>query len=58
MDDFFCHENQGILSSLLDMGDLRHGTKSDLMSCVESLITAPQKDMPDVDAKLLMDLWL
>ena len=33
------------------MGDLRHGTKSKLMSCAESLITVPQKDMPDLDAK-------
>ena len=27
--------------SLSDMGDLRHGTKSDLMGCLESLITVP-----------------
>ena len=42
--------------SLSDMVDLRHGTKSNPMSCVESLITVPQTDMPDVDANLLIDL--
>ena len=51
MDEFFRHENQGTCTSLSGMGDLRHGTKSELMSCVESLITVPQKDMPDLDAK-------
>ena len=51
MDEFFRHENQGTSTSLSDMGDLGHGTKSKLMSCAESLITVPQKDMPDLDAK-------
>ena len=45
MDEFFRHENQGTPPQLSDMGDLRHGAKSDLMSCVESL------DMPDLNAK-------
>ena len=43
----FRHENRGTFPSLSDMGDQRHGTKSDLMSCVESL------DMPDQDAKIV-----
>ena len=47
MDEFFRHENQGTPPSLSDMGDLRYGTKSGLMSCVESL------DMPDQDAKIV-----
>ena len=47
MDKFFRHENQATPSSLLDMGDLRHGTKSGLMNCVESLITIPQQEMPE-----------
>ena len=50
---FFRHENQGTSTSLSDMVDLMHGTKSKLMSCVQSLITVPQKDMPDLDAKIV-----
>ena len=53
MDELFRHENQGTSTSLSDMGDRRHGTKSKLMSCVESLITVQQKDMPDLEAKIV-----
>ena len=49
----FRHENQGTPPSLSDIGYLRQGTKLDLMSCVESQITVPQKDMPDLDAKIV-----
>ena len=35
------------------MGDLRHGIKSDLMSCVQRLSIVPQNEMPDVDAKIV-----
>lgn len=35
------------------MGDLRQCTKSDRIGCDESLITAPQNDMPEVDAKIV-----
>ena len=52
-DEFFRHENQGTTTSLSDTGDLRHGTKSELMSCVESLITVLQKDIPYLDAKIV-----
>ena len=51
--DCFQHENQGTFPSLSDMGDLRHGTKSDLMGCLESLIKVPQKDMPGVETKIV-----
>ena len=53
MDEFFRHENQGTPPSLSDMGELRHGTKSDLMSCLERLSTVSQNEMPDVDAKIV-----
>ena len=53
MDELFRHENQGTSTSLSDMGHLRHGTKSKLMSCVESLNTVQQKDMPDLEAKIV-----
>ena len=56
MDEFFSAMKTRELSH---MGDLRHCTKAELMSFVESLITVPQNDMPDLDAKkLLIDLWL
>ena len=58
MDEFFRHENQVAVPTLLDMGDVRHCTKSDLMGCAERLITAPQNGMPEVDEKLSMGLWL
>ena len=58
MAEFFRYENQGMPQLLPYMGDLRHGTKFDLMGCLESLITVPQKDMPRVEKKLLMGLWL
>ena len=51
MNGFFRHDNQGKPPSLSDMGDLRQGTKSDLMGCLESLITVPQKDMSEIEAK-------
>ena len=41
-----------------DTRDLRHYTKSFLMGCVGSLITNSQNGMPEIDAKILMDLWL
>ncbi|MEW8543564.1 MAG: hypothetical protein AB2693_08500, partial [Candidatus Thiodiazotropha sp.] len=53
LDEFFRHENQGTPPALSDMGELRHGTKSDLMGCVESVVTVPEKDMPEVDAKIV-----
>ena len=43
---FFHHENQGTPPLLSDMGDRRHGTKSDLMGCFESLIAVQKNDMP------------
>ena len=52
-DEFFRHEKQVVPLSLSDMGDLRHCTKSDHIGCVESLITAPQNGMPEVDAKIV-----
>ena len=35
LDEFFKHENQAFPPSLSDMGKLRVGTKSDLLTCVE-----------------------
>ena len=38
LDKFFEHENQSCPPSLSDMGKLRHGTKSDLVDCLENLV--------------------
>ena len=34
LDSFFEHENQACLPSISDMGQLRQGSKSDLMECL------------------------
>ena len=34
LDSFFEHGNQGCPPSISDMGQLRHGSKSDLMECL------------------------
>ena len=56
MDEFYRHENQGTLPSLSDKGNLRHGSRSGLMSYVESLITVPEKDLPDLYAYLITSI--
>ena len=53
MDAFFSHENQGEPLSLSDMGELRQGTKSDLVRCFDKLASAAESDTPEVDAKIL-----
>jgi hypothetical protein len=40
LDKFFEHENQSWPPSLSAMGNLNHGTKSDLVECLESLVTS------------------
>ena len=37
MDEFFRHENQCAPPSLSDMGELRYGSKCDLIVCLEKL---------------------
>lgn len=47
LDEFFAHENQACPPSLSNMGKLRLGTKSDLVSCLEDLVPTPtQNPMP------------
>jgi hypothetical protein len=41
LEDFFSHENQSYPTSISKFGDLRLGVKSELLKCLESLITSP-----------------
>ena len=47
---FFSHENQAAPPSLSQGGQLRLGTKADLLDCLE-LDEKQSSDMPVVDAK-------
>lgn len=40
LDEFFEHENQACPPSLSHLGKLRHGTKSDLVDCLEDLVAS------------------
>ena len=52
LDQFFKHENQAAPPSLSDRGNLRHGTKSDLLDCLDTC--SPSTTVtPQVDAKVL-----
>ena len=55
LDELFSHENQACPSSLSNMGKLRLGTKSDIVSCLERLVPSNESsanvaDMPTVNA--------
>ena len=45
--EFFAHENHACPPSLSNMGNLRHGKKSDLVPCLQT--TKPDKVVPDSD---------
>ena len=58
LDQFFTHENQACPPSLSNMGKLRLGTKSDILSCLEKLVptlTPTDDSMPDVQPCPSMD---
>ena len=52
LDSFFAHENQPAPPSLSNDGNLRFGAKSDLLPCLEGLVTSHQ-ECPAVDALVL-----
>ncbi|MES9882849.1 MAG: hypothetical protein ABW185_18430 [Sedimenticola sp.] len=64
LDDFFQHENQSFPPSLSDCGNLRMGTKSDLLQCLEDLVpddddtsaTEPVVDMIVVDGAAIVNM--
>ena len=52
LDTFFSHEYQNFPPSLSTYGDIRTGTKSDILQCLEKM-SPSQNDRPDVDMLLL-----
>jgi len=54
LDDFFTRENQTSPPSVWNMGELNSGTKSKLVSHLESLV-APMPDVPDIKAVIIID---
>ena len=52
LDSFFEHENQACPPSISDMGQLRQGSKSDLMECLTKS-SQPASIHPGIDAKVL-----
>ena len=51
-DTFFSHENQHFPPSLSTYGDIRTGTKSDILQCLEKM-SPSQNDRQDADMLLL-----
>jgi len=49
LDEFFRHENQAYSHSLSQFGQLRFGSKSDMLVPLEKVCT-PESDSPDVEA--------
>ena len=53
-DEFFEHENQAFPPALSQNGKIRSGTKSDIVKCLEDLVTSKEKTgKPDVDVIIL-----
>ncbi len=52
IDSFFEHDNQACPPSISGMGQLRHGSKSDLMECLTKS-SQPEGVHPGIDAKVL-----
>lgn len=52
LDEFFRHENQAYPPSLSQFGQLRLGSKSDLLVPLEKIIT-PQTESPEIEALIL-----
>jgi hypothetical protein len=52
LDEFFVHENSAFPPSLSQFGNLRFGTKSDLVSCLE-VYSQVKLEVPEVDAAAL-----
>ena len=52
MNVFFSHENGKYPPSISELGELKPTVKSDLVECLEQLIS-PSQSVPHVDAKVL-----
>jgi len=53
IEEFFRHENQCYPPSLSKFGELRSGTKADLVKCFEETYPTPPEQVPEVDVILL-----
>lgn len=53
IDDFFTYENQPYPPSISDLGELKSGTKSDLVNCLEHEVDDPSTAIPDAQAKVI-----
>ena len=54
LDEFFEHENQAYPPAITQSGKLRSGSKSDLVGCLEDLVTSQEKtNNPDVQVIIL-----
>ena len=54
LDEFFEHENQAYPPELTQNGKLRSGSKSDLVGCLEDLVTSQEKtNNPEVQVIIL-----
>ena len=53
LDEFFKHENTSFPPSLSKNGDLRSGSKSDLIGCLSEVVTAPNNNDVHVDCIIL-----
>ena len=53
LDEFFKHENHAYPPALSENGQLRFGNKSELLNCLEGLVTIKPTDSPRVDCMVL-----
>ena len=53
IEEFFRHENQSYPPALSKFGELRSGTKADLLECFQDTYPTQTDSIPDVDAILL-----
>ena len=53
IEEFFRHENQSYPPSLSRFGELRSGTKADLLECLKDTYPTPQEDTPGIDVILI-----
>lgn len=55
MAEFFTHENQSYPPSLSEYGAMRSGTKADLLTCVEDVVTTQYTVLPQEAQMIILD---
>lgn len=53
IDEFFAHENQAFPPSLCSNGNLRQGTKSDLLKCLKNISNVVQIEKPPIECVII-----